>query len=544
MVAPDSSEKPGNVDNGILTSPGSLPGLMEEPNMNLSPLKSEEPQDHELDKDQIPGKNLPPETPEEAKKPKSVGFCEVDLDFSATPLEYNGRTTEGGSEGSVDMDDLELLKKTQTQGTAEKPLEDAKNPLEDAKNPLEDAKNPLEDAEEDSCCTADELGHNDETSTFIERRKHSIPTCLCKECVENLLNAQEKQKEEPGKNNGHYLSPDSTSLNSNLDRSRSGSERSKRSLSNGDDTVCRYEDTQVTLPYPDYGKPPDHITRLSNAGLFEPCEDQIKKTEAKDQEAIEFQMVNTAFFIQHESPGRHLENSRKLLLETRENMDIEKGEVDVEPLLRGHRYREPDDEPRCCKCSTGHAKIVGSFITSLLVFPIFLYLTYTFLPFDAPLMPDITNRLVYTIRCGAFALVPIVLGVIIHGVSRLCASSFDPFKPKVREVIIHRRFVKQSTFLFVLYFFNLAVLATYLPQDYLKIIPLLTCLFALSQLIYWLSFAVGRSFRGFGYGLAFLPLVSMLGCNLCFMFLLEPEKMVYLGSPDTSKADPKVRTWG
>lgn len=72
-------------------------------------------------------------------------------------------------------------------------------------------------------------------------------------------------------------------------------------------------------------------------------------------------------------------------------------------------------------------------------------------------------------------------GVIIHGISRLCASSYDPFKPREREVTIHRRFVKQGTFLFVLYFFNLSVLATYLPQDHLKFIPLLTCLFTLAQ---------------------------------------------------------------
>uniref|UniRef100_A0A8C9JAR2 Transmembrane protein 79 n=1 Tax=Panthera tigris altaica TaxID=74533 RepID=A0A8C9JAR2_PANTA len=90
------------------------------------------------------------------------------------------------------------------------------------------------------------------------------------------------------------------------------------------------------------------------------------------------------------------------------------------------------------------------------------------------------------------------------------------------EVEIHRRYVAQSVQLFILYFFNLAVLATYLPQETLKLLPLLTGLFAVSRLIYWLTFAVGRSFRGFGYGLTFLPLLSMLVWNLYYMFVVEP----------------------
>lgn len=46
---------------------------------------------------------------------------------------------------------------------------------------------------------------------------------------------------------------------------------------------------------------------------------------------------------------------------------------------------------------------------------------------------------------------------------------------------IHRQYVAQSVQLFVLYFFNLAVLSTYLPQDTLKLLPLLTGLFAISR---------------------------------------------------------------
>ncbi|XP_075419444.1 transmembrane protein 79 [Tenrec ecaudatus] len=196
-------------------------------------------------------------------------------------------------------------------------------------------------------------------------------------------------------------------------------------------------------------------------------------------------------------------------------------------------------------------RAVASVGAALVLFPGLLYGAYAFLPFDAPRLPTISSRLVYTLRCGVFATFPIVLGILVYGLSRLCFSALRPFSEPRREVEIHRRYVAQSVQLFILYFFNLAVLATYLPQDTLKLLPLLTGLFAISRLIYWLTFAVGRSFRGFGYGLTFLPLLAMLLWNLYYMFVVEPERMLTavessLDYPEhaRSASDYRPRPWG
>ncbi|XP_002760144.2 transmembrane protein 79 [Callithrix jacchus] len=196
-------------------------------------------------------------------------------------------------------------------------------------------------------------------------------------------------------------------------------------------------------------------------------------------------------------------------------------------------------------------RAVASVGAALLLFPCLLYGAYAFLPFDVPRLPTMSSRLIYTLRCGVFATFPIVLGILVYGLSLLWFSALRPFGEPRREVEIHRRYVAQSVQLFILYFFNLAVLSTYLPQDTLKLLPLLTGLFAISRLIYWLTFAVGRSFRGFGYGLTFLPLLSMLVWNLYYMFLVEPERMLTatesrLDYPDHahSASDYRPRPWG
>ncbi|XP_054662201.1 transmembrane protein 79 [Grus americana] len=223
-----------------------------------------------------------------------------------------------------------------------------------------------------------------------------------------------------------------------------------------------------------------------------------------------------------------------------------------DPLgFEGRVAKPPTKEPRCpCArdCGAGNLKAVASVAGALLLCPCLIYGAYVFLPFDAPPLPTVSTRLVYTLRCAAFATLPIVLGMIVSGISRLCSSALEPFGDLQREVEIHRTYVSQSVHLFILYFFNMAVLATYLPQEVLKLIPLLTGLFAISRLIYWLSYAIGRSFRAFGFSMTFLPLLAMLLWNLYSMFVLEPENLLAVAAPkpeDRSKdTGTKLRYWG
>uniref|UniRef100_A0A8C5TUX9 Transmembrane protein 79 n=1 Tax=Malurus cyaneus samueli TaxID=2593467 RepID=A0A8C5TUX9_9PASS len=223
-----------------------------------------------------------------------------------------------------------------------------------------------------------------------------------------------------------------------------------------------------------------------------------------------------------------------------------------DPLDFNGRMAKPSAEGSQClcarECGTDNLKAIASVAGALFLCPCLIYGAYVFLPFDAPLLPTVTARLVYTLRCAAFATFPIVLGMIVNGISRLCSSALEPFGELHQEVEIHRTYVSQSVHLFILYFFNMAVLATYLPQELLKLIPLLTGLFAISRLIFWLSYAIGRSFRAFGFSMTFLPLLAMLLWNLYGMFILEPENLLAVAAAkpeDHSKESrAKLRHWG
>lgn len=240
----------------------------------------------------------------------------------------------------------------------------------------------------------------------------------------------------------------------------------------------------------------------------------------------------------------------------------ESWEAEKRPFLRQLEEEWPEEAPptgRCCR-ERLVLKMLVSMATSALIFPFLVWGGFVFLPFDAPLLDSAPSRLVYTLRCAVFATVPVALGYLVLGVSRLrssdvispCEGQKGAWPGDVTakgawsgDVSVHRAFVTDSAHLFLLYFLQLGVMATYLSQEQLKVVPLLTVLFCLGRLIYWVAAAFHSSVRAFGFGLSFLPSVAMMGANLYFLVTMEMSAGVF-GQPQTEQATPpgRQRFWG
>ncbi|KAK7139599.1 hypothetical protein R3I93_016668 [Phoxinus phoxinus] len=206
------------------------------------------------------------------------------------------------------------------------------------------------------------------------------------------------------------------------------------------------------------------------------------------------------------------------------------------------RADKPEDSScvevvRVCVCVTAAA----------LIFPLLTWAGYKLLPFDAPPLDSAPLRLLYTLRCAFFASVPIVLGVLVQGVSRLRFGTMKPLFDGTwenRKVAVHGRFVRDSLHLHLLFFLQLAVMATYAQQDLLKLVPLLTIVFVLGRLIYWVCVAFGSCVRALGLALSFLPLLPLLAANLYFIGSVGGPEAVFDVAPPTTAPPPKLRWWG
>ncbi|XP_030274199.1 transmembrane protein 79-like [Sparus aurata] len=221
-----------------------------------------------------------------------------------------------------------------------------------------------------------------------------------------------------------------------------------------------------------------------------------------------------------------------------------------------HEWTE-DPPPATCGrgCPSRDVLKVGvSLMTSALFFPFLVWGGFVFLPFDAPLLDGAPLRLVYTLRCSVFATAPIVLGWLVLGVSRLRYGVIRPLfddtvkEAELQEVSVHQRFVSDSTSLFLIYFLQLVVMAIYLSQEQLKLVPLLTVVFAFGRLVYWVAAAFGSSIRGFGFGLSFLPSLAMMAANTYFIFTVEAAGSIFSLPPPPEQvlAPPagRQRFWG
>ncbi|CAK6949288.1 transmembrane protein 79 [Scomber scombrus] len=229
--------------------------------------------------------------------------------------------------------------------------------------------------------------------------------------------------------------------------------------------------------------------------------------------------------------------------------DIEK-EPQVEPESEMQMYdnwNEQDDKYYLCEhvCSE-NARLALGLVAAGLLFPLLVWVGYTFLPFDSPLLVSAPLRVVYTLRCSFFAIIPILLGVVVQGVARLRYSALKPLyqSPLVnREVAVHWHFVHESLALFLFYFLQLAVMATYISQDLVKLVPLLTIIFVFGRLIYWLCLALDSSIRGFGFGFSFFPILVMLGINLYYVCASVGQGAVFDVGPSATAPPPRVRWW-
>lgn len=230
----------------------------------------------------------------------------------------------------------------------------------------------------------------------------------------------------------------------------------------------------------------------------------------------------------------------------------ESWEAEKRPFLQQLEEEWLEEAPptgRCCR-ERLVLKMLVSMVMSALIFPFLVWGGFVFLPFDAPLLDSAPSRLVYTLRCSVFATVPVALGYLVLGVSRLRSSDVvspceEPKGAWSGDVSVHRAFVNDSAHLFLLYFLQLVVMATYLSQEQLKVVPLLTVLFCLGRLIYWVAAAFHSSVRAFGFGLSFLPSLAMMGANLYFLITMEMSAGVF-SPPQTEQAPPpgRQRFWG
>ena len=121
----------------------------------------------------------------------------------------------------------------------------------------------------------------------------------------------------------------------------------------------------------------------------------------------------------------------------------------------------------------------------------------------------IADRLALVIKDSVFALLPGVIGICIVAAQRLDPNMWVGRVAKPNSALdINTRFILNTFEQFTAFFIANAGLAMYCPLDQARTLPILTGLFVLGRILFWIGYHKNPYLRAFGFGLTFYPTVA------------------------------------
>jgi len=128
------------------------------------------------------------------------------------------------------------------------------------------------------------------------------------------------------------------------------------------------------------------------------------------------------------------------------------------------------------------------------------------------------DKLALVMKCAAFAILPGILGICIVAAQRLNPNLMVGRVAKPNSSLdINTRFILNTFEQFTAFLIAISVVALYSPQEEARALPILTALFLLGRLLFWIGYHRNPHLRAFGFGLTFYPTVAIYIWYVLFM---------------------------
>jgi uncharacterized MAPEG superfamily protein len=120
------------------------------------------------------------------------------------------------------------------------------------------------------------------------------------------------------------------------------------------------------------------------------------------------------------------------------------------------------------------------------------------------------DRIALVFKCAAFALLPGIVGICVVSAQRLDPKMWVGRMAKPNSALdINTRFILNTFEQFTAYLVAIAVVALYSPAEEARALPILTMLFLLGRILFWIGYHKNPYLRAFGFGLTFYPTVAI-----------------------------------
>ena len=120
------------------------------------------------------------------------------------------------------------------------------------------------------------------------------------------------------------------------------------------------------------------------------------------------------------------------------------------------------------------------------------------------------DKIALVFQCAAFALLPAVVAICIVAAQRLNPEMWVGRTAKANSALdINTRFILNTFEQFTAYLVAIAVVALYSPPEGARSLPILTALFVLGRILFWVGYHKHPYLRAFGFGITFYPTVAI-----------------------------------
>ena len=149
--------------------------------------------------------------------------------------------------------------------------------------------------------------------------------------------------------------------------------------------------------------------------------------------------------------------------------------------------------------------LVGNWIFSLVY-----YVTAKHVVDWSPLGWSVGDRLSLAIQCSIVATFPAVVAITIVAAQRLNPDMWVGQRVRPNSSLdINTRFILNTMEQFVLFLVGIGGIALYAPYTEAHSLPVLTSLFLLGRILFWVGYHKNPYLRAFGFGITFYPIVAM-----------------------------------
>lgn len=164
--------------------------------------------------------------------------------------------------------------------------------------------------------------------------------------------------------------------------------------------------------------------------------------------------------------------------------------------------------------------VVGSAIAALLFGIAFVAIAYFFVPIKLPVVNTPEQRLIFALRCQIFPVIMLFAGIAAVGNSRFVSPAINPLAGAESDAMrVHLRYLSNTLEQVVLFAIASLMLSTFLDAERIKLIPILTLVFAIGRVTFWIGYLTDPIYRAFGMALTLYPTAAMLFYDVyCFFW--------------------------